>query len=37
MLTSRKARLAFLVEESLLKAREGECKAGKEGDDFQRL
>lgn len=36
MVTSWKARPAVLVVESLLKAREGECTAGKEGDDFQR-
>lgn len=36
-LTSWKARSAFLVERSLLKVREGEYKAGKEGDDFKRL
>lgn len=36
-LTSWEARSAFLVEQSLLKAREGECKAEKVGDDFKRL
>jgi len=37
MLTSWKASSAFLIEDSLLKAREEECKAAKEGHDFKRL
>lgn len=37
MLTSWKAKSAFLVEEYLLKAREGEHQARKEGGDFKRL
>lgn len=37
MLTSWKVRSAFLVEESLLKAREGEYKTEKGGDDFKRI
>lgn len=37
MLTSWKAKSAFLVEGNLLKAREVECKAEKEGNDFKRL
>lgn len=37
MLTSWKAKSAFLAEENLLKAREGEHQARKEGGDFKRL